>query len=64
MILNELKFLYFIFLLCLIVPSCAKAPIPSPKAKNGIIDINNWNFEKDGTIELAGEWEFYWNPDC
>ena len=31
-----------------------------PKAKNGIIDLNKWNFEEDGIIDLSGEWEFYW----
>ena len=23
--------------------------------------VEPWNFEKDGTINLDGEWEFYWN---
>jgi len=32
-----------------------------PVAKNGILDLTNWNFEKEGKINLSGEWEFYWN---
>ena len=32
-----------------------------PTAKNGIIDLQTWEFEKDGIIKLDGEWEFYWN---
>lgn len=26
-----------------------------------IYDARPWDFEKDGNIELDGEWEFYWN---
>lgn len=33
----------------------------SPAAKNGILDLTNWDFEKDGIVTLDGEWEFYWN---
>jgi len=33
----------------------------TPKAKNGIIDLREWDFEKEGIIKLDGEWEFYWN---
>jgi len=31
-----------------------------PKAVNGVIDLSNWNFEKDGPVKLEGQWEFYW----
>ena len=31
-----------------------------PFAYRGIIDLHNWDFEKDGTVELNGEWEFFW----
>lgn len=31
-----------------------------PKAKEGILDLTSWNFEKNGAIKLSGEWEFYW----
>lgn len=26
----------------------------------GLLDLSQWDFEKDGTIKLDGEWEFYW----
>ncbi|MBK8394910.1 MAG: adenylate/guanylate cyclase domain-containing protein [Leptospiraceae bacterium] len=29
-------------------------------AKNGILDLSHWDFEKDGVVLLNGEWEFYW----
>lgn len=32
---------------------------PSPVAKSGVIDLRNWDFNKDGMIKLNGEWEFY-----
>ena len=31
-----------------------------PLAKDGIIDLRNWDFEKDGIVELNGQWRFVW----
>ncbi len=31
-----------------------------PTAKNGILDLGDWDFEKDGRLNLNGEWLFYW----
>jgi len=31
------------------------------KANKGVLDLRNWNFNKDGLADLNGEWEFYWN---
>ena len=30
-------------------------------AVKGVIDLRNYNFKREGPIELAGEFEFYWN---
>ena len=30
------------------------------EAKKGIMDLRNWDFRKEGLIQLNGEWEFYW----
>jgi two-component system, sensor histidine kinase ChiS len=30
-------------------------------AKEGTLDLINWDFKKDGVANLDGEWEFYWN---
>ncbi|MBK3497034.1 response regulator [Viridibacillus sp. YIM B01967] len=30
-----------------------------PDAKNGVLDLSNWNFERDGNVNLNGEWQFY-----
>jgi len=34
-----------------------KAP---PEAIEGVLDLTDWDFDKDGTVNLDGEWEFYW----
>lgn len=31
-----------------------------PEAKNGMLDLNDWNWSEDGIVSLDGEWEFYW----
>jgi len=33
--------------------------IPS-KAVKGILDLTDWDFKRDGPVNLAGEYEFYW----
>lgn len=32
-----------------------------PRAVNGVADLQNWDFSRDGSVELKGEWDFYWN---
>ncbi len=32
----------------------------SPKAQNGLLDLSGWDFQRDGNINLNGEWEWYW----
>ncbi|WCL47784.1 adenylate/guanylate cyclase domain-containing protein [Leptospira sp. GIMC2001] len=32
-----------------------------PFAEKGVLDLRDWDFERDGNIELKGEWNFYWN---
>lgn len=31
-----------------------------PLARQGVLDLRNWDFHKNDSIELNGEWEFYW----
>lgn len=33
----------------------------SPRAVNGVLDLTGWDFERDGDVNLDGEWLFYWN---
>ena len=30
-----------------------------PKAIKGVIDLSQWDFDKDGEVEIDGEWEYY-----
>src|SRR3972149_8263377 len=57
------KLLYILPLIC-IMYSCKwyyddKPVIPA--ARNGVIDLINWDFKKNGPVKLNGEWDFYWN---
>ncbi|MEO8713168.1 MAG: sensor histidine kinase, partial [Parafilimonas sp.] len=29
-------------------------------AQNGVLDLRTWNWQKDGIVDLNGDWEFYW----
>lgn len=49
----------FMFLVC-IVSGCTDHQSTSPRAEKGVIDLSRWDFKKDGTISLSGEWQFYW----
>jgi two-component system sensor histidine kinase ChiS len=31
-----------------------------PLVSRGRMDLRNWDFERDGPVNLTGEWEFYW----
>jgi signal transduction histidine kinase len=42
---------------CERIGSSVKRP---PKAENGVLNLTDWNLERDGPVDLAGEWEFYW----
>lgn len=29
-------------------------------SEKGVLELSNWDFQKDGCISLIGQWEFYW----
>ncbi|NOU18792.1 MAG: response regulator [Bacteroidales bacterium] len=33
----------------------------APLAEKGVINLQEWEFDKNGIIELNGQWAFYWN---
>jgi adenylate cyclase len=33
---------------------------PAPRAEKGVLDLRNWDFEKNGSVDLSGEWQFFW----
>ncbi len=56
---NSIKIFLIIFLLSLQY-GCIKSDKVVPVAKQGILDLRNYNFEQDGPVSLRGEWEIYW----
>lgn len=38
-------------------PGQKNPPVPI----KGVVDLQNWSFEKDGVVGLSGEWSFYFN---
>ncbi|MBP2642557.1 MAG: response regulator [Firmicutes bacterium] len=55
-----LVFLPLIFVYLLIEISSYSA-VKTPIARQGVLDLSEWNFEKNGVVPLDGKWEFYWN---
>jgi signal transduction histidine kinase len=54
------SFQLFLILFCFFfIGACSDRKI-SPKAVKGVLDLRGWDFERDGNINLDGEWEFYW----
>lgn len=53
----------FALLMTFFTYSCQSIPsqIKTIQAVDGILDLSNWDFEKNGPVHLDGEWEFYWN---
>jgi two-component system, NtrC family, sensor kinase len=49
-----------LLLFCLSIYRCSPSSKVPPKAVNGVLDLRDWDFEKDGIVNLDGEWEFYW----
>ncbi len=53
------SFLIVLVFCLLLFPGCVDKTSP-PSAANGIIDLSQWDFEKNGIVRLNGQWEFYW----
>jgi serine phosphatase RsbU (regulator of sigma subunit) len=41
--------------------SCQKKTVKKITAKNGVMNLKDWDFEEDGVVNLIGEWSFYYN---
>ena len=44
---------------CLFFTASAQVA-PPPVAVRGQLDLTGWDFAKDGSVNLNGEWAFYW----
>ncbi len=57
---------WWLFLICIFLIftnlSCGKnySGKKQPKVVKGVLDLRGWDFEKDGPIEIKGQWAFYW----
>lgn len=57
---NQPKHILYLFLLFgLVLFSCSN--VQKPEAKQGVLDISNISISELGSVQLTGEWEFYWN---
>jgi signal transduction histidine kinase len=56
-----LKYGLVILLLCVCACEQQSKTIIPPLAVKGMLDLTNWEFERDGPVNLTGEYEFYWN---
>ncbi|MCB1179250.1 MAG: hypothetical protein KDK36_16840, partial [Leptospiraceae bacterium] len=50
-----------LLILFLLILSCNSEIKNNPQAIKGEIDLRKWEFQKDGIINLDGEWDFYWD---
>lgn len=58
-----LRYILILAATCILVSGCSARRVDSrkiPRAEKGALDLHGWHFEKDGTITLDGDWEFYW----
>ena len=59
-LLRAVLYLLIYAMVLLAVSGCSQDKI-QPVAKNGVIDLSDWNFAENGAVNLTGEWEFYWH---
>lgn len=52
-----------IFLFVSLAGCATDARREAPVAVGGLIDLSDWDFERDGKVELKGEWYFGWQHD-
>jgi len=49
------------FFICLFLVSCQPSQtMKPPQAINGLLNLQDWDFETRGLVSLSGEWAFYW----
>ena len=58
---NTFMRISILLLVLILFVSCSDSGKKPPVAKNGVLDLRSWDLEKDGTVEVKGEWEFYWD---
>jgi Signal transduction histidine kinase len=59
-------FLFIILIICLSIififgNKNVKSFTEEPVSKDGVLDLRNWDFDKQGIAKLNGQWEFYYD---
>lgn len=49
-------FLVFLYYQCRFAEGGARPP----RAVDGVLDLTGWDFQRQGVVQLKGNWEFYW----
>ncbi len=57
---NEAKLNGFLIVLAIVFTFFPVKLSANPISEKGVLDLREWDFEKDGTLDLKGEWAFYW----
>lgn len=39
---------------------CVRADQSPPRARQGVLDLSAWNWQRDGVVRLNGEWDVWW----
>ncbi|WP_109021215.1 adenylate/guanylate cyclase domain-containing protein [Leptospira kobayashii] len=55
------KLILILFVPGFVFLSCQKQERHADPASQGVLDLETWDFSKNGIVALDGEWEFYWN---
>jgi hypothetical protein len=55
------RLLYVAVIMVLLLSwGCGGGKEKPPLARHGVLDLSRWDLEKDGPVNLSGQWEFYW----
>lgn len=60
---DRIAALISVCLMILVLHACQSKSLPKtvPRVENGVLDLRQWDFAKDGPVALDGKWEFYWH---
>lgn len=45
---------------CLLSSVSVISRADAPSVRDGLIDLSEWDFDRDGSVQLTGDYEFYW----
>lgn len=57
---NRGLFLFSIICCSICIFTGCQKPVPQPQAKNGVLDLSDWDFEQKGIVQIRGDFLFEW----